>query len=50
MTMQTILDEETSHAFLAFETVRWATARDATTRDAVGSALKEMLGIRTCTN
>lgn len=41
--LRTVLTEETTHAFLAFETVRWATARDATARDAVGSALEELL-------
>ena len=44
MTVQTILTEETTHAFLAFETVRWATARDAKARDVVAAALKESLG------
>merc|ERR1712037_628059 len=42
-TLRTILTEETTHAFLAFETVRWATAKDATAKDAVGLALEDML-------
>jgi len=41
--LRTVLTEETTHAFLAFETVRWATARDATARDVVATALKELL-------
>jgi len=42
-TLRTVLTEETTHAFLAFETVRWATAKDATAKDAVGIALDDML-------
>lgn len=42
-TLRTVLTEETTHAFLAFETVRWAIARDATTKDAVSVILNEML-------
>merc|ERR1719460_1231309 len=41
--LRTVLTEETTHAFLAFETVRWATAKDATAKDAVGIALDDML-------
>ena len=43
-TVQTVLTEETTHAFLAFETVRWASARDASTKAAVNSAIKELQG------
>ena len=44
MAVQTVLTEETTHAFLAFETVRWAAARDDTARHAIGAALKELIG------
>ena len=43
-TLQTVLTEETTHASLAFETVRWAAARDATARDAIRAAFQELRG------
>jgi len=48
--LRTVLTEETTHAFLAFETVRWATARDAKARDVVATALKESLATEPRTN
>merc|ERR1711981_1200226 len=41
--LRTVLTEETTHAHLAFETVRWATARDPIALHAVNFALEQLL-------
>jgi len=41
--LRTVLTEETTHASLAFETVRWVAARDTTSRDAIRAAFQELL-------
>merc|ERR1712224_66728 len=40
--LRTVLTEETTHASLAFATVRWVAARDTTARDAIRAAFQEL--------